>query len=331
MECSKCAKNLKTEETLKCAGCRKSFHHTCVDVNETDFKKILPMNKPKWKCMPCKGFVNKSPLIEQPTGSVQTPSIMNIELKPLMDHFDEQFNSLNTALQSLRTDFFEELQKLTQTVNSWGTRIADLETRVDSLSTSVTSLNEERNSLRSEVSDLQKQLNDAEQRSRRCNLEIQNIPECRTENLIHMVETLGTVLGVPITADRIRDVHRVAHNSKSDRPKNIIVQLTSKRLRDDVISAARTRRGLTLGQFRKAAGTGTGGSYANAGANDSSADIYINEHLTLNNKLLFSKAREIATEKNYMYKWVKNGTLLFRKNDQSKVIAVQSEKDLTKL
>ncbi|XP_045537969.1 uncharacterized protein LOC123721907 [Papilio machaon] len=346
MECAKC-NVLKAEEVLKCASCRVSMHYSCGGLSEKDLNKILPMNKPKWKCVPCKSGPSKSASGKSPPmppllidNTHQPRSIVNIDIDQLKAHFDLSFSTINANIESLRADFTEQLKNLTSTVSLWGTKIVELESEVGALNkkvikleSDIVQLSEDKEKISEELLFLKRQVDDSEQKSRLCNIEIQNIPESKNENLLHIVGTIGVLLGVPITEDRVRDCHRVAHNNNStNRPKNIIVQLTSRRLKSEVIAAARIRKNLTLEKLRKATTSlkpGEPTTYASGG--DSSQRIYVNEHLTLKNKILFSKVREVAVAKDYKYVWIKNATILLRKNDQSKVIAIRQGDDLEKL
>ena len=58
---------------------------------------------------------------------------------------------------------------------------------------------------------------------------------------------------------------------------------------------------------------------------------FVNEHLTLKNKLLFKRAREFASEKRYMFVWSKNCKIYLRKNEGARVIHVSSEATLNKI
>lgn len=335
MECKICLVAVKIEELLKCVTCHGTFHYGCTGLSDTDFKKILPMNKGKWKCQICK--TNKKPTISPTPTQVlqseesQSHSIINIDMKSIMAHFDVKFNALNAVINSFKSEVNENLTKLSSTVNSWDAKINHIETTLDTVTTTVQGLETANSQLRDEIHILKKQFDDIEQKARSCNIEIQNFPEHKNENLLHLVEVLGTAIGVPIPIDSIRDVHRVAHNQANDRPKNIIVQLTTRRLKTEVIAAARARRGLTVGQLQQAVSGPS--QFQQYDASQASRRIFINEHLTLKNKILYAQAREAASVKKYKFVWVKNATILLRKSEGKDipVVAIKCAEDLKKL
>ncbi|KOB77361.1 Zinc finger DNA binding protein [Operophtera brumata] len=156
-----------------------------------------------------------------------------------------------------------------------------------------------------------------EQQARQCNIEISNLPERRNENLVAILDCLGGAIKLPIRSSDIVAVHRVPHVDQRDhRPKNIIVKFNNRMLRDNVIAAYRATKGL---DSTKIAVSGP------------PATFYVNEHLTLNNKLLFRQCREVAKKLDFKYVWVKHGTILTRKSDTSPVVAIRSSQDIAKI
>lgn len=77
-----------------------------------------------------------------------------------------------------------------------------------------------------------------EQEARQCNNEIPNLPERRGENLMNTIMTIGEVIKQPIRKNNRISVHRTpGADSKNQRPKNIIVKLTTRLPCDNFISA----------------------------------------------------------------------------------------------
>ncbi|CAH1989211.1 unnamed protein product [Acanthoscelides obtectus] len=59
-----------------------------------------------------------------------------------------------------------------------------------------------------------------------------------------------------------------------------------------------------------------------------SDEFYVNEHLTMQNKLIYKEARRLAKLKQYKYVWTKNGEIFARKEDTSGVIIVKDTEGL---
>lgn len=292
------------------------------------------MNKTKLKCVPCKQKKSPASSVVISNTSADIPSsIVNIDIQQVIKCFETKFDEVKYLLKGLETSFNKKSQEMLDKIEGLSSRIITLENNLADQSQIMSNLQQINDELRLENRTLRDNFDDMDQRSRSCNIEIQNIPEKKGENLLHVVETIGKAIGVPIPVSCITDVHRVAHNQPTQKAKNIIVHLSTKRLRDDVIAAGRTRRGLTASQVLNAAAGGSTAYSTVAGTAPPppSSRVYINEHLTLKNKILYSKARTVANDKNYKYIWIKNATILVRKEDNSRVITIRRDEDLDKV
>ena len=59
--------------------------------------------------------------------------------------------------------------------------------------------------------------------------------------------------------------------------------------------------------------------------------LYLNENLPANLKQLRGKANQLRNNKNYKFIWVKNGTILVRKSENTNAIAIKKISDLEKI
>ncbi|VVC87683.1 unnamed protein product [Leptidea sinapis] len=173
------------------------------------------------------------------------------------------------------------------------------------------------NNLSGQVQFLQDKIDSMEQQSRQCNIELCNVPEKRGENLLSIIESVGTAIKFNIDPKSIFSIHRVPHARNEDniRPKNIIVKLSSRVTRDNILSAFRMSKGLNTEQL---------------GFTCSSRSIYMNEHLTLKNKCLFRESKAAARKNGCKYIWIRNATILARRSDTSPIFAIKNQNDLSK-
>lgn len=96
-----------------------------------------------------------------------------------------------------------------------------------------------------------------------------------------------TYINNKISTNDIVAIHRVPHAQKDiNRPKNIIIKLTSRWLRDNILSAFRHKGKVTSN---------------NLDIHGTPHKLYMNEHLTINNKKLFRECREAAKKHNFKY------------------------------
>jgi peptide deformylase len=167
------------------------------------------------------------------------------------------------------------------------------------------------------IQQLELTIDKMEQQARTANIEICNLPEKRGENLMSIISDIGAAIKLTLTLGDIVSIHRVRHaDPNSTSPKNIIVRFTSVMLRDNILAAFRIAKGLNTSTIKI---TGP------------PQKIYLNEHLTLKNKLLLRKTREAASRHSYKYVWVRHATILVRKDDTSQIIAIRGDQDLNKI
>lgn len=276
-----------------------------------------------------------------PTELNTSESLINFDTRSFMAYIDAKFAALQKSWQrdidSALTKIQSQLDIFSAKYAGWEARISAMEEKVSStaISEDVQQLLTDNKAMKATIANLElgaasleKRVEDMDQSARSCNLEIQNIPEVKNENLNQVVFEIGKLIGVEIDADKVRAVHRVARgpgaapgpaaaaaDAPPPRPKNIVVQLSSRRLRDDVLSAARARRELYTDQLQM------GGE---------SRRFFVAEHLTLRNKKLFAKARELGKDAGFKHVWVRNFTIQMRKTDLSKIIYIRSESDLAR-
>ena len=101
-------------------------------------------------------------------------------------------------------------------------------------------------------------------------------------------------------------------NSKRKDGKNVhVVRFVSRKTKNMILSAKKSDANKQL-KFRN-------------------NDIYINEHLSKDNRSLFARSQEKKTQLNYKYCWTRGGSILMRKTDNSQSITITSDADLAKL
>ncbi|KAL4719203.1 hypothetical protein ACJJTC_006125 [Scirpophaga incertulas] len=149
--------------------------------------------------------------------------------------------------------------------------------------------------LENKINGLEYKLSTMEQQARHCNIEISNMLERRGENLLSTVEMLGDLIKCPIRSMDVVAIHRVPHaDQKNSRPKNIIIKLTSRILRDNILSAYRAcaKKGLDSSQLSIA---------------------------------------EAAKKHEFKFVWVKHGVILVRKSETSPIFAIRCSDDISKI
>jgi hypothetical protein len=159
--------------------------------------------------------------------------------------------------------------------------------------------------------------------SRNCNIELQAVPERRNENVLLLFKKLCEVVKAPLADENISLCRRVAKlNPSTNRPRNIVITLSTPRLRDLVLSATHrynkthSERGLTSFDL---------------GVPGEACKIYVTEHLSPEQKNLHAAAKRVVKERNFKYVWVKYGQVYMRKDEGSSAILVKNLDSLSKL
>lgn len=175
-----------------------------------------------------------------------------------------------------------------------------------------------------------------EQYSRANNLEIRGVPVTQGEECLDIVKQLGDAIGCTVQTEDIDTAHRVPTHNASH--KNIIVRFCSRDKRTEFLSNARKSRPTTaclgvLGESSQQAtanteGQGDSNTVGDRYQKSRVQPIYVNEHLTPENKILFGKALELKKQSKWMFLWTDHCVIKARKTLDSRVHRITCDQDL---
>jgi cell division protein FtsB len=253
------------ENYIKCSKCKKKFHYECTSL---DSSLLSVETRAIWRCHECMNKAprskkndstpirnvaisrgNKRPALESPPASATGTRTISNDIQNIVDAMtktmEENFTImrqdmigvLSETLKPIRT----ELSQINESLNFLSSQYEDMKTANDATKERVRELEKENTHLKSNVQDLNLRLALVEQQSRQCNIELQCVPEHKNENLMSITQELGKTIGCEINADTILNCTRTAKvNRTSTRPRSIVVQLASVKLRDRFLAAAIT-------------------------------------------------------------------------------------------
>lgn len=330
--CAACNQQIISASIMKCGGCKASYHPICVNAPSSDASKLK-----EWKCPTCRASEPRNCNLSTPAlsrdrlenpndtagaraykrpapGSPDTAREGEVITQPDID--------IAAELRLLRLDMAEiksSLKILADGMALCNTRLDNFDSRIQSL--------EERDtvilSLQDEVSQLKHQLNYQSQNLLNKELEILGVKEATNENLEHIIMVAASKVGVNLPECEIDWVMRAGpkhgrSNSKATQsPRPIIAKLSRKTKRDEILKAAKVRRhSLTS---------------ADLNLPDPPNKIYINEHLTKANRLLFRDARLKARESGFRFCWVTNGRIHLRRDEGKPAIPINIQADLERV
>lgn len=184
----------------------------------------------------------------------------------------------------------------------------ELENLCNDLRTENIKLKEETNKLSKDIRKVEKNLNDKK-------IEIHGITERANEDINELVKTIGNSFNLNINTEDIDEAYRV-HKKASIRKNNPIIVSFSKKKDKEQFLLMRKNKSLFTDEI---------------GLSDTRSQIFINEYLPKQTKELLWNTKKLKNEKKYKYLWIKNGTILLRKHENSQVIVIDSQEDLDKL
>lgn len=298
-QCNKLLDDPKSE--IKCTGvCNKCYHAECCGLKVSDITKIASKNT--WRCTSCKMTLRSG----SATGGLEE-NIMKMFQDLKTDIFKRMDSDLGGFQQSLNymSKSFDEFNKVLAEVREENKQQHKL----------INELKEENKLLQSKIAYLSEEVNDLQQYTRSTNVEISGIPETSNEDINTLVGSVATALGLTPQPGDVLIAHRVPTKSTT-RPKPIIVQLRSKVVRGNWITAFKSRRNATCHDINP---------------NLPKEKFYVNEHLTASNKALLFEAKRFAREHNYAYTWVSNGKVFVREKNGLPATRISSPDDIQRL
>ncbi|KAH7954727.1 hypothetical protein HPB49_021319 [Dermacentor silvarum] len=236
----------------------------------------------------------------------------NAELAKKIEQLESLLNNkLDNLIDSLASKIAKQLDdqglgNLTSLADS----VRYMSDQYDKVRTTVAELVDSNKDLRAQNEALARRIADMEQYSRLNNIEIKGIPCTQGEDCAVILKTIAEVVECPISSSDIDAVHRVPSKTAE---KSIIARFCSRDKKNEFIRKARKAR-LRTSQI------GLTGSKDNA--------VYVNEHLTIDNKRLFSKALALKKAMKWRYLWTENCHIRARKTEDSKVFRISAESDL---
>lgn len=165
--------------------------------------------------------------------------------------------------------------------------------------------------LKNENEALRKRVAELEQYSRLNNVEIKGVPCTQGEDCVAVMAAIGEKVECPVSPTDLDIVHRVPTKNGQ---QNIIARFCSRDKKNEFVKKARKARLDTRA-------LGFSGQHMQS--------VFVNEHLSPENKRLFSKALTLKKEKGWLFLWTDNCHIKARQNTASRVFRIASDSDLS--
>lgn len=326
--CAGCRHTIKNKEFLECPLCKKKFDLICSGITSEQFRDMNASCKLGWKCPECRTKQPKKDNTNTPVHSSRRDRIsedLTIDSEKLETQTQgscettlecktgdisqivkrEVSAAIRSELSTLFKSNFDpiksQLDDLQESMKFISSQYEDFKDSIHKIADENKALKTECTQLRETVTDLSYRLNTLEQHMRDSNLEIQGVPESRSENVVCIVKQVAQVVSAKLSDEDILNCTRVAAmNKKGQRPRTIVVKLRSVRCRDEVYSAVQKYNKAHPNEKLNSSHLGIAGEKSN---------VYVCEHLSPANKALHAAARIKSRELGYKYTWVRNGHL----------------------
>lgn len=229
------------------------------------------------------------------------------------------------------SNIISEQKNLTDLVDSFQRTISFLSDRYDELKSDldvktekIAALDKSNAILQETVQNMTKRLNIIEQHARSNNIEIQCVPENKSENVINTLLDISKVIKSTVKDADISHCTRIAKkDSNSIRPRSILVKFNTPRVRDEFLAAAI--------QFNKSHPQDRLNTSHLGAPTNKAQPIYVVEHLSADNKSLHAAARARAKELGFRFVWVRNGRIFMKKSEDSDRIVIDNAEKLREL
>ncbi|XP_047019680.1 uncharacterized protein LOC124646008 [Helicoverpa zea] len=304
--CAVC--NDQFNDGVQCASCRKHLDFSCANVSEVGWRRLGVDRRAQWKCPGCRA---PSPVLLSP----QPPASLDTILSEVRD-MKRQLLDLPSLIHDLRS-IKEELSELKKSYDFSSSRLDDFDSRIGALEAKASQLGKLQDtvsSLQAEVASTKLELSSHDQRSRLNNVEIKGIPLKKDENLFLVVDSICRKIKYSCDKTLINYISRVPIRKSKD--KLLVVSFLNRYVKEDFVAAARAVKDL---------------STADLGFQGAPQRIYVNDHLSVESKMLLNKTKSTAKDKCYEFVWVKHGKIHVRKDVNCKPFIVRRETDLNKI
>ncbi|CAG9133207.1 unnamed protein product [Plutella xylostella] len=315
VNCVRCMEEVT--DGASCSSCNGQLHYQCSGVTEAGYRK-LGDRKLSWRCPACKQPTGKQappPDAAPVTASGSTTQTILDEVRALSLKLSN-LDKLVVDVKALKDDFQlmkGEVRDTNKSVKEFARRLNTIEDRLDQVEKAKDTVTE----LQLKLEKIETDLNIKDQWSRMNNVEIKGVAMVKNENLMDIVGTIGAQIQHPVDKSHINYVARIPSRDP-ERLKSIVVCFNNRYVKENFVAAARAA---AVDGPLNAGRLGLPGQHR----------VYVNDHLTSLNKVLLSKTKALAKDRDFQFVWVKHCKIMARKNTTSPIINVKSEKDLSKI
>lgn len=224
-KCAGCPNNPKGIALLQCSRCVDKYHYTCLNLTKENYQNLSKELKDKWICPTCRckepklGDNTNTPVRSAPAAAVTQKQTETLS-SPCFENVTHRSKLRATATcDCISADIIRDIiredldRKFNTQINDIQLKLTKLDDRLAFFNTEhdkiireceaqkslLSQLQRDNEQLRALTADITQRMNQAEQLTRTCNLEIQCVPENKTENLYNTVQQLASTIKCPLS------------------------------------------------------------------------------------------------------------------------------------
>lgn len=290
-----------------------------IDVSEGETQLSGSRVTMRRKPSPCVSYITEDKMKE----------MLNSDKQEMRAVVESCVNGLSDQLKAIKvqcTGYQESLSFVSKQYDELRKELADFKKLFSSTGSELKGIKDENKALKEtmnaqsvRIRALEEENLKQQQWSRIQNIEVTGIPEHKEEDTSQIVLKVAQHIGLSIEPSDIEFAHRVQPRHTTSTPRtsrSIVVRLRQRIIKDRIVAAARKHRNLNAGAL---------------GLGEEANRVFINEHLTKENKMLLSSCKQIAREANFKFVWTKNCRIFVRRNEVSPPILIASPSELSKI
>lgn len=310
--CGVCKNSANEASDVKCSGgCDRLFHLECIK-GEIEARKTRSTKD--WKCGSCRTTATSTQ--GSGTSSTKGPALTKEFLVRVVEEFKNDVFGEIKAFRSEITELANSMQFLSDKVDSANSLMHDIKKELSEIKKENLQIHAKNKQMSKELIELQDRVRNLEQYSRRNNIEISGIPSSPNEDVKTILQDVGAAIGLEMQPGEVTAAHRIP-TFRKDRSPSMVVQFRERSIRDVWIAKFREKKTLTAYQVNKQF--------------PQQQRVYINEHLSPDNKQFLSSLKRKCRELNYAFVWCREGKFFVRKNEGGKVQRVVSFHEIENL
>lgn len=319
--CGNCSLQFVQEDLFaKCSRCLMCYHLSCEQTTE-GWRRKTKGERDNWICDKCtKGVdhMNKvkiagCELLALDVNATDTTTLVRAIVRH-MQSVQESVNFISAEYDKVR-QVQEETRKV---VESQQCEIAELRKE-----RAIMQVNYEQ--LRRYVGESERKYQEMLQYSYQEDVVIRNVPRQDNEDVLKIMQKIGSEVGCPIDKSDVSIGHRLYDSKVSDKPPGIVVRFTRRETKQKLIKACREKKPkVTI--FGESSSTVADNRIG-------PKPVLVLDHLTPYYLKLFHDAKSVCKAKNWKYVWTSNCEILCRKDGEktSRVTVIKTADDLAQI